>query len=416
MTVAALPTPQEVYAVAQYQYPLFEDIPIVRIPVLGPPPFNMLAYVRTLVGIDFGWEHNDTYRVTLTCPTGLFVRGFDPTGDPIPVVHSSTAVLRMMQNTDDGEFQYAVDAVHPESRFDSYGRWTLTLDRADREEDGGITSAMFEISSWVMFREPAVVPGAPPAADVGSVTQRVFGTNALDLYRQYLASPRADVLKAAAELTKISGQLAIPPTFGDGVVPQQLALEALTSYTPDAGDSLAHLLAINEARHNLIVRLRDAQMFPAAAALADATVAGYGEYAVRPGADLVKVWHDMADLVKPLTAVGAIRQALTSARDAHQTLMRIVPEPGGELDHEILLAEAQHNVVARLLDNHLTDQAGPLADRTIRAYRAYAGRPGATTARAVDDLTRFSTEVLAPAGLTELAAQAAAAAAALAGD
>ena len=413
MTVAALPTPQEVYAVSQYQYPLFEDLPIVRIPVLGPPPFNMLAYVRTLVGIDFGWEHNDTYRATLTCPTALFARGFDPTGDAIPVVHSSTAVLRMMQNTDDGEFQYAVDAVHRQSRFDSYGRWNVTIDRADREEGGGITSAMFEISSWVMFREPAAVPGAPPAPEVGSSSQHAFGTNALDLYKQYLASPRANVLKAAAELTSISGQLAVPPTFIDGVAPQQLALDALTSFTPAPEDRLGHLLAINESRHNLIVRLRDAQMFPAAAALAETAVAGYREYAVQPGADLVKVWHDMADLVKPLIVVGAIRQALTSARDAHQTLMRIVPEPGGELDHEVLLAEAQHNVVARLLDNHLADEATTLANRTIRAYTVYAGRPGANRTRAVDDLERFSTEVLAPGGLADLAAEATAAAAAL---
>ena len=263
----------------------------------------------------------------------------------------------MMQNTDDGEFQYAVDAVHRQSRFDSYGRWNVTIDRADREEGGGITSAMFEISSWVMFREPAAVPGAPPAPEVGSSTQQAFGTNALDLYKQYLASPRANVLKAAAELTTISGQLALPPTFIDGVAPQQLALDALTSFTPAPAERLGHLFAINESRHNLIVRLRDAQMFPAAAALAEATVAGYREYAVQPGADLVKVWHDMADLVKPLIVVGAIRQALTSARDAHQTLMRIVPEPGGELDHEVLLAEAQHNLVARLIDNHLTDEA-----------------------------------------------------------
>ena len=114
----------------------------------------------------------------------------------------------------------------------------------------------------------------------------------------------------------------------------------------------------------------------------------------------------MADLVKPLTTVGAIRQALTAARDAHQTLMRKVPEPGGELDHEILLAEAQHNVVARLLDNHAVDESTTLAERTIRAYSAYAGRPGANTSRAVDDLKRFSTEVLAPGSLADLAAQA----------
>ena len=125
---AVLPTPQQAYALAQYQYPLFEEMPIVRIPIAGPAPFNMLAYVRTLVfGVDFGWDNTDTLRRTVTFQTALSVRGFDPNGDPIPVVHSSTGSLRMMQSDSSLDIQCALDAVHPDSRFDDFGRWEVSV-------------------------------------------------------------------------------------------------------------------------------------------------------------------------------------------------------------------------------------------------------------------------------------------------
>ena len=274
---------------------------------------------------------------------------------------------------------------------------------------------MFELSSWVMFYEPAAVPGAPapasPEVPASGLTTRAI--QLLETYKRYLASPLANVPVAAAELTKLSGQLAVPPAFVDAIAPQQLALDALTAFTPTPEQRLDHLLQLNEARHNLIVRLRDAQQFPPAVALATATVAGYSDYAAQSGANLPKVQRDLADLVKPLLVVGAPEQALGAARAALEILQRIVPEAGQELDHEISTAEAQHNVVARLLDNGLVDEAKALAATTIQAYLDYAHRPAAEVSRAIADLEELDERVLAPAGLTTLADQAQQAAIAL---
>ena len=269
-------------------------------------------------------------------------------------------------------------------------------------------STAFELSSWVMFHEPAADPGAPAPAnpDVSTSTLSAHAIQLLETYKQYLASPRANVPAAAAELTKLAGQLAVPPAFADAIAPQQLALDALTAFTPPPEGRLDHLIDVNEARHNLIVRLRDAQEYPPAVALAGPTVASYRDYATQPGADLARVQRDLADLVKPLLGVGAPGQALDAARAALEVLERIVPAAGGALDHEIAIAEAQHNVVARLLDNQLDDEAKQLAAATIRAYVDYASKPDATVSRAIADLEEFSTHVLAPAGLTDLAAQA----------
>ena len=112
------------------------------------------------------------------------------------------------------------------------------------------------------------------------------------------------------------------------------------------------MIALAEARHNLIVRLRDADQSPPAAALAKLTVTGYRDYADREGADLYRVQRDLAELVKPLLAVGAIMEALAAQKAALEVLERIQPEAGKELDHEIQVVEAQHNLVARLLDTH----------------------------------------------------------------
>ena len=76
--------------------------------------------------------------------------------------------------------------------------------------------------------------------------------------------------------------------------------------TPPPEGRVDHRLGVNEARQNLIVRLRDAQEYPPAVALAGTPVAGYRDYATQPGADLARVQRDLGDLVKPLRVVGAL--------------------------------------------------------------------------------------------------------------
>ena len=216
----------------------------------------------------------------------------------------------------------------------------------------------------------------------------------------------SDPMTVTPELTAVAGLLSTVGLTAKAAEAQQTVVDLLRGFTPAEADRLEYLISFAEAQHNLIVRLRDAQDFPPAVALAGPTVAGYRDYATQPGADLARVQRDLADLVKPLLVVGAPGQALDAERAALEILERIVPAAGGALDHEIAVAEAQHNVVARLLDNHLDDEGKQLAAATIRAYVDYAGKPGATVSRAIADLEEFSTHVLAPASLTDLAAQA----------
>jgi hypothetical protein len=172
------PTPGEIYAILPYQYPLDDQQPVLRIPVQGPAPFNTLAVVRAQVPVT-GYRVSDGVlkRRTFTIPTKLVHRDFKP-ADPetvFDVAHSSTATLHMMQisdevgfPTDDGntKFQLAVDLVHPESRFDETGHWSVTIDVADQLTD--VYSAVIaEISSWVLLNEHTTsTPHSPFGPDV----------------------------------------------------------------------------------------------------------------------------------------------------------------------------------------------------------------------------------------------------------
>ncbi len=137
--------------------------PIVRIPVVGPAPFNTLAIVRgrAWIGegpISDGRMHHRTSLVS----THLTIPGFDP-GRPVleQVRHSTSATIlaissgaqRGIENDDGSEFVIAVDAVHEEARIADDGRFSVAIDTANSHYQ--TSSADFlEMTSWVLYHDP----------------------------------------------------------------------------------------------------------------------------------------------------------------------------------------------------------------------------------------------------------------------
>jgi hypothetical protein len=92
-----------------------------------------------------------------------------------------------------------------------------------------------------------------------------------------------------------------------------------------------------------------------------------------------------------------------------QTLVEVftghTPTADQHLEHAILLAEARHNLIARLIEDQRVDQAAALVPATLTAYRAYAALPGADILRVGRDLNQLAAQ-LAANGLDAQAAAA----------
>ena len=162
------------YAKAPYQWPLAEILPVVRIPIAGPEPFNTLVVVRTQVSIIDQLRPADgrTHGARLPYGTAFSLVGFDPRIQP--AFDYSTAVsIQMFQASDDTTFICAVDTVS--GAFDENGRWTVTVDVVS-EFDGVIAAANAYVSSWVLCYEPPIdlprTPGKP--RQQGSVQQQTI--------------------------------------------------------------------------------------------------------------------------------------------------------------------------------------------------------------------------------------------------
>lgn len=157
MNGSPIPTPWELYAVAPYQYPLVDLQPVVRIPVVGPEPFNTLVVVRgRIFTTRYAYADGKLTRWSAAVGTNFSLIGFDPRVPP-PFQHSTTAALQMIQSSDDTMFVTAVDEVS--GRFDDRGVWTITANLGDLW-DNVIASAYATISSWVLCYEPPP-PDAP---------------------------------------------------------------------------------------------------------------------------------------------------------------------------------------------------------------------------------------------------------------
>jgi hypothetical protein len=156
------PTPWEAYTALPYHFPLIEMYPVVRIPIAGPEPFNTLAVVRGTAPVShYGVADGKLHRHRIVAATPFLLAGNDPRVEP-PFEHSTTAVLQMLQATDDTGFVAAADAV--DGYFDDSGRWLVVADVADAFEDVYAGCNAY-VSSWVLCYEPPIdherSPGRP---------------------------------------------------------------------------------------------------------------------------------------------------------------------------------------------------------------------------------------------------------------
>lgn len=162
------------YAQAPYKWPLAEVLPVVRIPIAGPEPYNTLVVVRTQVSVIDQLRPSDgqTHRARLAYGTAFSLVGFDPRIRPA-FDYSAAVSLQMFQSSGDTTFICAVDTVS--GAFDGNGRWTVTVDVAC-EFDGVLAAATAYVSSWVLCYEPPIdlsrTPGKP--RQQGSVQQQTI--------------------------------------------------------------------------------------------------------------------------------------------------------------------------------------------------------------------------------------------------
>jgi hypothetical protein len=150
-----IPTPLEIYSVLPYKFPLIEIYPVVRIPVAGPAPFNTLVVVRcTASSGTIHVSNGKLNRWRSVHWTPFVIAEHDPRTDPV-FQHSTTAVLQMMQASDDTSFVVAVDGV--DAGFDETGRWIVSVETADASERVFSTHRLY-VSSWILCYEPVLEP------------------------------------------------------------------------------------------------------------------------------------------------------------------------------------------------------------------------------------------------------------------
>lgn len=411
----APPTPAQVIDQSPFEARFNEVIPVVRIPVAGPPPFNTLAIVRSrLWGLLVGTGairrvHIDNF------PTGLTVRRFDPDRPEQHFVQHSTAVgITALQLSDDNTFTVALDSVDASSTFERDGTWLLSFDGAAQLDVGLLSSDFLQFSleaiSHVLFFEAP----APDEATAPRTALRGWARLMVDNTRFYATVPGADVLRAAQELAPVVGQLSAAGFSVDAQMTQQAAVDVLDAFAPESADVPGTLLARAETRHNLIARMLDNSATDVVPPVAAAALRDYRAYAATAGADLVRLTRDLGELVKPLLAAHLPREALI-AQQTQLAVLQADNAPADPSGHQLAIAEAQHNVVARLLDDGQPAAAALVVTDVITAYLHYAHQPGADRVRVRADLEQLS-NLLASAGLTDEAGKVAHALAALAAD
>ncbi len=153
-----VPTPLEAYAALPYQFPLVETFPVLRIPVIGPAPYNTLVVVRGRGPLtQYRWAGDDLNRFDYIAGTGFKLIGFDPRVPP-PFEHSTTGTINMIQTTDDSAFVCAIDDVT--GFFDAQGNWAMAVKAAD-QWDQVFAGATANFSSWILCYEPPPSPDLP---------------------------------------------------------------------------------------------------------------------------------------------------------------------------------------------------------------------------------------------------------------
>lgn len=383
------------------------QIPIVKIPVAGPAPFNMLATVRSVLYGGAVAPDGQLHPVhVLDYPTALTVERFDPDRpEQHYLLHSTSVGLRLM-NLDkqiglladnNTTFTVAIDSVDATSRFDEHGNWLLSFSSAiSSDMSNGMIG--YVATSWVLYYEPPPPDGRPDPPAFGT-NLRGWGKYLIESTRTYATRPGAAILQAVADLTKVDGRLSAAGWRADAQSAQQAAVELAAAYTPPPEQRLDYLIALAEAEHNLLVRkIENGQTD--VAPLASSAIGHYRDYARIHGADLHRAAKDLGELVKPLLAAHLPDQALAAQQADLDILQNMTVAAAEAAEHQIEVAEAEHNLIARLIDDDQTSRAAGLVDSTLADYRAYLQLPGADRDRVARDLHELSADVLIPAGLT----------------
>ncbi|MFI5952698.1 hypothetical protein [Cryptosporangium sp. NPDC051539] len=120
-------------------------------------------------------------------------------------------------------------------------------------------------------------------------------------YRRYATLPDADVMRAAADLTTLSGQAATLGQLDTAVDVQRAEVDMLTTF---ASPATLFGLALAEGRHSLVTRLVAAGRVDEARSQAPETIADYQRYAALPGADVSRARGDLLQLSGQLARIG----------------------------------------------------------------------------------------------------------------
>jgi hypothetical protein len=206
-------------------------------------------------------------------------------------------------------------------------------------------------------------------------------------------------MTVSAEMTLLDGVLAALHLTAKAVDFQQAIVDLLQGFTPARADQVDYLIDLAEARHNLLVRLTGDHRPDEAATWAAPAIAAYRQYTAAGGVDVSRLNRDLIDLDKQLLALGLTAAAVDSQQVLVDALQGFTPAAADRLNYQITFAEARHNLIIRLFDDHRPAEAAPLIPPVIAAYRDYAATAGADLSRVATDLHDLTGQLLG-AGLT----------------
>ncbi|MEO3809241.1 hypothetical protein ABGB17_09610 [Sphaerisporangium sp. B11E5] len=218
-------------------------------------------------------------------------------------------------------------------------------------------------------------------------------------HRQNLAPTRADnadtwpaphidraraVIAFARHLTTLT-----PPRLTD-------AIDTVRAFTPPVQAAAEYTVFAAELLHSRITRLLTDGRLPQAAAHTPETLTAYDAASAAPGADIMRVARDLNQLAAQLGNHNLTHEAVT----AQQTLVDHLTDHAAAavsadqlLEYHIMLAEARHNLIARLLADRQPEKAATLVSITLASYRQYVALPGADIMRVARDLNQLAAQL-----------------------
>jgi hypothetical protein len=110
----------------------------------------------------------------------------------------------------------------------------------------------------------------------------------------------------------------------------------------------------------------------------------------RLSADLLRVGGDLGQLASLLISSGRPHEAVLAQQAMVEILEAHTPPADRLLDYRIMLAEARHNLIARLINDQQIEPAAVLVSAAITAYRDYIALPGADLLRVGGDLGQLA--------------------------